>query len=225
MMTSAPVVLVLPLAQQEEVMEEEEVTTLQLEPKSLLSEEEETLLSTKKKVQFSVVCLHEHPITMGDNMGGSHGVPVQIDWKAQDSFQLAVEEYESSRPERRYPRELVLPASTRFELLRTAGYSRGEITQQLKWARIERNRLRASVNRVRFQKLDECLDAMRRTLYRFVTLGIPKRRQRRYLEECAIYAQMINAGQREHLKPCLKNLSKASFDSTIRTTSMTEADD
>jgi hypothetical protein len=147
---------------------------------------------------------------------------VEIGWEVQDSFRLDLEEYESSRPIRRYARELVLPSSTRCELLRTAGFSRAEIMQELKWARIERKRLRASVQRVRFQKLDECLDALGRKLYHVLTLGIPKRRQRDYLEKYVCYTHLTSGGQQEHLKPCLKNPLKASFDCSIRTASVTE---
>jgi hypothetical protein len=76
------------------------------------------------KVVFAKIEIYEHAVLLGDNPGGGKGPPLTLDWKYQERFELALDEYEECRPVRRGKHELFHPSTVRIELLRQSGYSR-----------------------------------------------------------------------------------------------------
>lgn len=92
------------------------------DPATILHEDDE------KRVAFSSVSVHLHPMTLGDNPAVSAGVPVQIEWKPTTSFTRPLDEYETAKD--RPPRsaqQLRLGPTRRENILKEAGQDRGEV--------------------------------------------------------------------------------------------------
>lgn len=79
----------------------------------------------EKSVSFGKVCVHEHPVTAGDNPSVSEGVPISLAWQAQSSRTFSsFEDFEMSckrRPARK------IEAEERMWMLMNAGVSLKEI--------------------------------------------------------------------------------------------------
>lgn len=101
--------------------------------------------ATHKTVSWNAVEVHFHGVRLGDNPACSRGPPVCIEWNAFESLALDLEEYEETKPETRSKHQMLLPAMVREDWLRNAGYSRGEIKEQLKEVlKIKESRHRSS---------------------------------------------------------------------------------
>ena len=101
------------------------------DPTIILLEEDE------KRVAFSTVSVHLHPMTLGDNPSVSEGIPVQISWKATESFTRPLDEHEKEEGRRRPgpPRtveELRIAPTRREHLLREAGENRDDMLRVLR---------------------------------------------------------------------------------------------
>jgi hypothetical protein len=91
----------------------------------------------EKRVAFSTVAVHLHPMTLGDNPSVSEGIPVQISWKATESFTRPLDEHEKEEGRRRpgTPRsveELRIAPTRREHLLREAGENRDDMLRVLR---------------------------------------------------------------------------------------------
>jgi hypothetical protein len=91
----------------------------------------------EKRVAFSTVSVHLHPMTLGDNPSVSEGIPVQISWKATESFTRPLDEHEKEEGRRRPgpPRtveELRIAPTRREHLLREAGENRDDMLRVLR---------------------------------------------------------------------------------------------
>jgi hypothetical protein len=92
----------------------------------------------EKRVAFSTVSVHLHPMTLGDNPAVSAGVPVQIGWKATESFTRPLDVHESEKgntDSRRLPRSvhrLRIGPTRRENILKEAGEDRGDVLRVLR---------------------------------------------------------------------------------------------
>ena len=139
-------------------------------------------------VNFDVVRIHEHPILLGDNPGGLRGPPLTLDWHAQATFEMTVDDYESRRPVRRTKEECAMPVSARMEILREFGYSRREIVALTKPVNQARARRKATAQAWRLAYVEELVESVARKTKNVLTLGQRKRQERKYLESCGCFA-------------------------------------
>ena len=101
--------------------------------------------STSTTVGFGSVQIREYARRMGDNPGCRCGVSLTLDWDVQSDVTIDLEAYETSRPTRRDRSEMILPPEVRMQMMRDAGYARGEILTYVKKANIARGQ-RARTN-------------------------------------------------------------------------------
>ena len=182
---------------------------------------------------YTTIDFHEHPVIVGDNPAVSRGPPLTLDWEAQNSYQLNVDEYEEARPERRRYVELLTSRSTRIELLRSSGYSRMEIRVLCKPVEETKKQRCATNQRIEADKRDELWEKISRKVSNWVTLGARKRRERRYFDRCASYwrrdSQKFPATADSSLKSCFKSSPSfrphASLDISVRTADVTEIEE
>jgi hypothetical protein len=84
-----------------------------------------------KSVRFSTIEVREYPITIGDSLCVSKGVPHTIEWDyLQDqTLKVNVDLYERNRPNslRRQGESLILDSWTREKRLRSMGYTTQEL--------------------------------------------------------------------------------------------------
>ena len=87
----------------------------------------------EKSVRFSSVDIRDYSLCLGDNPSVSRGVPISLDWDYDIEQSYELESYECNRCEdRRGPDQLKRPSLQRVHLLKSLGYSRGEISKQTK---------------------------------------------------------------------------------------------
>jgi hypothetical protein len=78
--------------------------------------------SKKSVVSFGSVCVHTHPVTLGDNPAVSAGLPLALDWHPVRSELFCIDEFEKTRKGR--SRKVTrLHESVREALLREMGCS------------------------------------------------------------------------------------------------------
>lgn len=82
----------------------------------------------QRRVGFSDVTVHYHPIILGMNPAVSNGPPLTIDWMKIESISLAVETHENSKAGRPYRvgRTLKIGQVRRELLLKSLGYTRDD---------------------------------------------------------------------------------------------------
>ena len=111
----------------------------------------------KKSVSWDTFEIYSHEIILGDNPAVSSGPPVSIDWEAFDQQTLSIDDYEKHRANPRVRNEMILPRMVREDLLRNAGYSRGElkeVSEEIAVIRRQRSRsARDAVIKTKLQKL------------------------------------------------------------------------
>jgi hypothetical protein len=104
-------------------------------------------LTTKRKkaVAFHKIEIIELPFTIGDNPSVSHGVPLTLEWIAQERIVMTVDFFESYRPTRCPTTwQLRLGEICRMNILLDSGYTQLEIDVAAHEARIIRQFRRVS---------------------------------------------------------------------------------
>mmetsp|Transcript_23634 Transcript_23634/g.66765 ORF Transcript_23634/g.66765 Transcript_23634/m.66765 type:complete len:275 (+) Transcript_23634:424-1248(+) len=81
-----------------------------------------------RSVQWGKIVIRSHAIRLGDNPS-CWGPPITTQWQHHEEVCVTVDQYEDTRPPYRHKKELIMPTSTREDLLRNAGYSRGEMKE------------------------------------------------------------------------------------------------
>lgn len=142
-------------------------------------------------VKFGFVEIYEHPITIGNNPGGFSGPPVTIEWVAQSKIKIPVGTYEDDRPPRRSGSQMNIPRSAREEMLRDAGYSRGEILEALRDVNIARQKRRRTIDTMNLSSMHEFRERLVRGSLNLTLNRGRKARERKYLEEAwEVHRQM-----------------------------------
>ena len=99
-----------------------------------------------RHVTFGSVTIRDYPMTLGDNPVCSYGPPVQLDWTYELEDEVAVDEYEKSRPIRRRVHQMVLSHCERCDILTHAGFSSDEIRRaQRECAFVKRQRSKTHI--------------------------------------------------------------------------------
>jgi len=151
---------------------------------------------TGKGVQFGVCEIREFPVTLGDNPGGNRGPPLTLSWDHYGTVSMPVEEFESQRPPRRTGSQMNLPRSVREDMLRNAGFSRGEIqagSKEVNKSRVQRRRTKELLHLTVLQELTEKLS--RGTSNAIFRRG-KKKQERTYLQN-AMEAHRMKVLQEE----------------------------
>ena len=87
---------------------------------------------TEKKVSFHKIHIRQYQLCIGDNPSCSKGPPLAIAWDYNDIGCVDVEEFETMRPTRRHNQNLLMPPSTRIDILTEIGYSPSQIMKVIK---------------------------------------------------------------------------------------------
>lgn len=134
-------------------------------------------------VKFGTVEIREHPITVGDNPGGFRGPPLSIEWKAQNRIKMSLEEYEKDRPPRRSGSQMNIPFTVREDMLREAGFSRGELREAQRDVNIARRHRRRTIEVMKLAPIHEISErVVRGSLNMTINRG-KKRREREYIKK------------------------------------------
>lgn len=130
-------------------------------------------------------------VNSGNNPGGFSGPPLTIEWVAQNKIEIPVVAYENDRPPRRSGSQMNIPRSAREEMLRNAGYSRGEITEALRDANIARRQRRQTIDTMQLSSLHEFKERVVRGSLNLTLNRSRKARERKYLEEAWVFHRNI----------------------------------
>mmetsp|Transcript_8623 Transcript_8623/g.11407 ORF Transcript_8623/g.11407 Transcript_8623/m.11407 type:complete len:251 (-) Transcript_8623:282-1034(-) len=101
-----------------------------------------TLSCQRKSVRFGQIVIREHGVTLGDHPGTGLGPPLTIEWKHQAEHVLPVDDYEKAHgdfPRHRKGRELLMPGSLRFKMLKEE-----HSPQEIRKAQREAGRIRSN---------------------------------------------------------------------------------
>lgn len=113
--------------------------TIQATPRAVPEVEDKAAAAAgPATIGFANVQIREYARRMGDNPGCRCGVSLTLEWEVQAEVTVTLDAYEETRPARRDRSEMCLPAEVRMEMMRDAGFSRGEILQYVKKANIAR---------------------------------------------------------------------------------------
>mmetsp|Transcript_18582 Transcript_18582/g.46088 ORF Transcript_18582/g.46088 Transcript_18582/m.46088 type:complete len:218 (-) Transcript_18582:194-847(-) len=125
-------------------------------------------------VRFSSVAVRDYSMTIGDNPSVSRGVPISLGWEYDKEHSYDINKFEDDRcGERRESEELKLPSLQRVQLLKTMGYSRGEIKEQTK--EVQKVKDERFSTRRRIERADKVKKVLKLTIDR-VTNIIPTTR-------------------------------------------------
>ena len=133
-----------------------------------------------KSVTFTDVEVREYPICLGDNPSVLIGAPLTIAWEAQSEGKLSIDDYETSRPDRRCSEELRIPSFVREEMLRNNGYSRMDIQRGVKDVNVARNRRKRTNETHRLHRAQEVAERLVRGTLN-ATIRRNKKKQEREL--------------------------------------------
>ncbi len=148
-------------------------------------------------VTFGTCEVREYPIIMGDNPGGYMGPPLTIGWEPQDQVVITVDDFESEHPPRRFGSQLNMPKEVREDMLRNAGFSRGEIQSGMREINISRSQRKRTVELLHMEKVEEWTErAWRATANALYRRG-NKQQERTYLKEAMELHQALSRGRRE----------------------------
>lgn len=142
------------------------------------------------RVAFSTVQIREHACILGDNPGGTVGPPLTIDWVAMSDVAVDLEQYETTRPPRRDHLEMQMPASYRKDLLKRAGYTRGEIVELTKPVNIARAQRVRTREAIKLDGVNEIVEKLSRKTMNVLTLGMKKRKERQLLKPYVIMSKL-----------------------------------
>lgn len=136
-------------------------------------------------VCFGQVEIREYPRRPGVNPGCRMGVSLTLEWNHQDEVSVELDQYEETRPERRERLQMLLPAEVRMQLMRDAGYARGEILQYVKVTNVARGQRARTNETLQLASAQE----MAQRLFRGV-LNKSVRRKSKQMEKQTLSAQI-----------------------------------
>jgi len=122
---------------------------------------EEHLREGNLCVSFSHISVRKYPIILGDHPVCSNGPPVTMGWRFRAETPVDVDEYESTRPERRKPWDLIMPPEKRRTILiEEAGHTEWEIREATRGAKEVKKQRHKSARGICIQ---EAIEATERT--------------------------------------------------------------
>jgi hypothetical protein len=138
----------------------------------------------ERRLKWDKVILREYARTVGDNPSCSSGPPVSISWEYNVLGELAVEEYEDTRPARRSQMEMVLPRKVRHDMLRREwDVTQRQIADAVRRNVKTKNQRRTTVNNLgKANKYEQVMESLGRKVKRTLTFKKPISKQVKYLE-------------------------------------------
>jgi len=137
---------------------------------------EELLRAGERSVSFSHISVRNYPIILGDHPVCSNGPPVTMGWRFRAETPVDVDEYESNRPERRKPWDLIMPPEKRRTILiEEAGHTEWEIREATRGAKEVKKQRQKSARGICIQ---EAIEATERT-FRVLRINNKSRRKSR----------------------------------------------
>ena len=173
---------------QKESLEDNQKSRDLISYRRLLRLEEKGLESFS--VSFGTVEIREHDIILGDNPAVSSGAALTIDWEHFDEDSFELDEYESTRPEKRTCSEMSIPERYRFEILKRCDYSTREIVAQAKETEVLRLQRLETSNQLYRQQAHEKAERFQRGFVNMFTSKKKKERQLLQQSKCIVDAQM-----------------------------------
>ena len=82
----------------------------------------------RKTVKFSSLTIRSHAVVLGDHPCCSSGCPLELSWEHEGETELSIDEYETSRPQRRSRNQMRTTWLERREWL--SEYSDGDVRRQ-----------------------------------------------------------------------------------------------
>ena len=120
-------------------------------------------------VRFSSVAVRDYSLTIGDNPSVSRGIPISLGWEYDKEHSHDINKFEDDRcGERRQSGDLKLPSLQRVQLLKTMGYSRGEIKEQTK--EVQKAKDKRFSTRRRVERADKVKKVLKGTIDRFTKI-------------------------------------------------------
>jgi hypothetical protein len=115
---------------------------------------------SSKSVTFADVKVREYPICLGDNPAVMMGAPLTISWEHQSEGRLSLDDYETSRPDRRRSDELRIPSFVRETMLKNSGYSRTDIQKGVRDVNLAKNQRKRTNETHRLHKAQEVAERL-----------------------------------------------------------------
>jgi len=143
-----------------------------------------------KGVRFGACEIRGYPVTLGDNPGGNWGPPLTLSWDHYGTFTMLLEEFESQHPPRRTGSQMNLPRSVREDMLRNAGFSRGEIQAGSKEVNKSRGQRRRTRELQQLTGLQELTEKLSRGTSNAIFRRGKKKQERTYLQHAMEVHQM-----------------------------------
>lgn len=143
-------------------------------------------------VTFASITIREYPIELGDNPSVSSGPPIAIGWSFMTEQTIPFDEYERSRPYHRSLYEMIIPSSTRTDILCDADISLRLIQETVRTVNVTKRQRRRTVQSLRTSWIEEMSERTRRALVGRV-VGVSKKRQERELVERGLQCDRMAA--------------------------------
>jgi hypothetical protein len=137
---------------------------------------------SQKSVTFADVKVREYPICLGDNPGVMVGAPLSLSWEFQYEGQLSLDDYETSRPDRRRSDELRIPSFVRETMLKNSGYSRTEIQRGVRDVNVAKNRRKRTNETYRLHGAQEVAERLVRGTLNATVRRTKKKQERELLD-------------------------------------------
>jgi hypothetical protein len=136
----------------------------------------------KKAIAFSTLERREYAICPGDNPAGVMGVPLSMDWEYFESVMLSIDDYEAYRPTPRTTAEMRIPFKTRWDMLKTAGYSHAEILTSFRKANLARGRRKRTNETLALARIEEAVERAIRGILNATIRRSTKQKEREFLQ-------------------------------------------
>lgn len=106
---------------------------------------------------------------------------------------MTLAQYEDERPPRRSGAQMNIPSSCREDMLRHAGYSRGEIQEALRDVNIARRKRKRTIEAMQLTPVHEFSEWVVRSSLNLTFKRFQKRREREYIKEAwEVHCKMEN---------------------------------
>jgi hypothetical protein len=137
---------------------------------------------SNRHVSFAHLIIREYELGLGDHPCVSSGPPVSIGWTFIPETQscITVDEYESSRPPRRSPSQMVMPRALRESLLSDiVEYSPKDIQEAIRKARKVKVQRQQTMRKLNMSPYEEALQGALRRVKQIVWWRADAKEQRR----------------------------------------------
>jgi len=153
--------------------------------------------ASPKSVAFWTIAIREYDVIPGDNPSVSHGCPVSLGWDYSRELSVSVDDYEASKPQPREMTELRATAIERDSKLSSFGFTRTEIQEAAKGAKIGRLQRIKTIETARaVARYQELMEQANRKLFG----GSRKREERELMKRSASLDSIAVNGYRPALR-------------------------